>query len=400
VPVERALARIETRFRGSQNADGGWSYMNFTPPPNVAQFPVQPGVGSTATMTCAGVLALAIVDGAAIELGKERDPDAKPIRDVSKDVPLKGGLQALSTVIDNPQGPHLRRGEKPIVPRIGGRTYYFLWSLERAAVALDLKTIGNKDWYGWGAEILLGNQLEDGSWAGGYGDSGVDTCFALLFLKRANLARDLTAHLRGKMKDPGRVIRAGGIGGNNLRNGKMRLKSALESKDDKPITKPVKPAENASDPETGRISSNLVKATGAERDKLLESIRDSKGVKFTVALAEAIPRLEGESHRKARQALADRLTRMKAETLGSYLEDEDAEIRRAAALAGAMKESKLLIPNLIPLLRDPETHVVRAAHAALKSLTDQDFGPALNASREDRDLAVRKWFEWWAKQRK
>ena len=52
-------------------------------------------------------------------------------------------------------------------------------------MALDMKTIGQKDWYGWGAEILLENQTADGSWNGDYATGGVDTCFALLFLRRA-----------------------------------------------------------------------------------------------------------------------------------------------------------------------------------------------------------------------
>jgi len=44
---------------------------------------------------------------------------------------------------------------------------YFLWSVERVAVLYDLKTIGGKDWYGWGAQILLANQRGAGNWTGG-----------------------------------------------------------------------------------------------------------------------------------------------------------------------------------------------------------------------------------------
>jgi hypothetical protein len=75
---------------------------------------------------------------------------------------------------------------------------YFLWSVERVAVLYDLQTIGGKDWYRWGAEILVANQGPHGNWAnGGYhGASPVlDTSLALLFLKRANLAKDLTNKL-------------------------------------------------------------------------------------------------------------------------------------------------------------------------------------------------------------
>ena len=41
---------------------------------------------------------------------------------------------------------------------------YFLWSLERMAVIYDLKLIEGKDWYEWGAEIILANQQADGGW--------------------------------------------------------------------------------------------------------------------------------------------------------------------------------------------------------------------------------------------
>ena len=101
-----------------------------------------------------------------------------------------------------------------------------------------------------------------------------------------------------------------------------------------------------------------------------------------------------------RDALAARLARMKANTLKNYLEDEDAEIRRAAALACATKDTKEHIPALIRLLSDPEPVVLRAAHAALKTLTEQDFGPGPNATRAERTEAIAAWQLWWSKQGK
>src|SRR5207248_841449 len=86
-----------------------------------------------------------------------------------------------------------------------------LWSLERVAVDLSMETIGGKNWYDWGAEVLLKNQESNGSWQGAYGQYGADTCFALLFLRRANLAKDLSASLRNKVKDTAE-LRSGGIG--------------------------------------------------------------------------------------------------------------------------------------------------------------------------------------------
>src|SRR5262249_33764537 len=79
-----------------------------------------------------------------------------------------------------------------------GKVYYFLWSLERVAVACGLDTIGNKDWYAWGSQSLLQNQAPEGNWGTMHLQDPIsDTCFALLFLTRANLAGDLTATLKG-----------------------------------------------------------------------------------------------------------------------------------------------------------------------------------------------------------
>ena len=88
---------------------------------------------------------------------------------------------------------------------------------------------------------------------------------------------------------------------------------------------------------------------------------------------------------------------MTTSTLQDKLEDDDVEIRRAAALAAAMKEEKKLIPDLIRLLEDDETAVVKAALAGLKELAKQDFGPDANSSQADRAKAITQWKEWWAK---
>jgi hypothetical protein len=45
-------------------------------------------------------------------------------------------------------------------------------------------------------DILLANQGADGGWNNGEFRGGPDTCFALLVLKRANLASDLTRALK------------------------------------------------------------------------------------------------------------------------------------------------------------------------------------------------------------
>ena len=104
--------------------------------------------------------------------------------------------------------------------------------------------------------------------------------------------------------------------------------------------------------------------------------------------------------KEARQALAERLTRMTAETLRTMMRGDDIELRRGATLAAAMKDDKAHIPDLIDRLSDPHELVLRAAKAGLKSLTGQNFGPADGASESQKQAAIVEWKAWLAKQKK
>jgi hypothetical protein len=181
MPTDRALARGEVRFRAYQQKSGGWEYR---PPPS--------GEPASATMTAAGLLSFA--------LGYAVTPAGGSPRDAAKDEGLQKALVALSASIGKPGQPR-----DDLVLKDPVRSYYFLWTVERVAVIFGLKTLGGKDWYAWGTELLLANQHVDGSWQGEYVKGGVDTSFALLFLKKANIARDLTSKMENKVKDPGQV---------------------------------------------------------------------------------------------------------------------------------------------------------------------------------------------------
>jgi HEAT repeat protein len=395
LPVDLALRRIEARYRLSQNNDGGWSYtqpmmgraMRGRPP----GAPLPGMMGSTMAMTCAGLLGLAAGHG------------ARGDRALGNDRALKFGLLALGTAIGEPPRQVGRPGFGPRVGPANGRVFYALWSLERVAVALGLDTIGKKNWYNWGADLLLGSQQADGSWRADYGASGVDTCFALLFLKRANLTSDLTASL-GKVKDPGEAeLRGGGVGGAGLTARRPGIKHALAPEDkenrveqapaDAKKLKPI-PVE-VENTAASKLSNALVEATGAEQDEVLKKLRDSKGVDYTEALLLALPRLDDSARKKAREALKQRFTRLTAKSLFNYLKDTDPEVRRAAALASAEKDLRQHIPVIIDKLSDPEPSVVRAAHVALKALTAKDFGPAADATAEETDKAIAAWKAWW-----
>jgi hypothetical protein len=406
IVADNALARLDARYRHSQNPDGGWGY-HYSSGGGQSQ--------STGAMTCAGLLGLAVQHGAVNESRLRTDPkgaDKPPLprsvpSDPAKDAAVRRGLLALGTTIGQPVGNKGGKGKggPPIVARGPAirKGYYYLWSVERVAVAYGLATIGNKDWYSWGAELLLASQDRDGSWHGEYG-ADVDTSFALLFLRRVNLTRDLTASLKGLVQDPGDVVlKAGGVGGEALLA--RGLASGIDYRD-KPPADPVPreappPPPSSADTaiEVARLTRQLVQAPAAQQDQLLNQLRDGKGVVHTQALAAAIRQLDESSRKKAREALAERLTRMNAATLRDKLKDEDVEIRRAAALACALKEERAHVPDLIPLLVDRDLLVVRAARAALKSLTDQDFGPGPDAEPAERARAAAAWRAWWERQK-
>ncbi len=164
VPIERTMALVGDRFRQSQqtNPDGSWWYSPADNAPNASDW---------ATMTCSGLLGLAVANGTAKD-----GPSADDKRRIER------GLAMLGGEIDRPGDTR-------------GMELYFLWSLERVAVLYDLKQIANKDWYAWGLGELLPAQQANGGWPAQRlcgNSAAVSTSFALLFLKQANLAKDLT----------------------------------------------------------------------------------------------------------------------------------------------------------------------------------------------------------------
>lgn len=183
VPTDYAVAHAYKRFMVSQAFDGGWPYS---------------GIGGTRpTMTCVGLLGLALGHGVAPDYIKfdAKNPKNTILKPALQDASIKRGLQALAGSIGQPN-PNVAQGLGP------GRqeNLYLLWSIERVAMLYDLKAIEGKDWYSWGAQILVHSQGLDGGWGNGGEYTGasptINTCLALLFLRRSNLVHDLTNDLR------------------------------------------------------------------------------------------------------------------------------------------------------------------------------------------------------------
>jgi hypothetical protein len=407
LPVDGALGATEQRFRRAVRPDGGWGYI-FPPPPRpgVVLPPaamMQTPVASSPAMTCAGLLGVGLAYGAwnesALRTGdKDKEPGrpgARPVKpqDPSKDPVVVNAFHLLGHWVDEMAAAQAG-GKPPRVNAANGKFYYFLWSLERVSVAYGVDKIGKTDWYDWGADILLANQDAGGGWTNGEFRGAPDTCFALLVLRRANLAQDLTRALKSQMKDGDlrAALRQGGTSGAELVKGRKPFFGVAVVED--PKHKP----DGQEDTQAGRLAKQLIAADGDKRAQILKELCDGKGSAYTQALAGAIPRLDGNALKQAREALAERMSRMNSATLGAKLEDDDPEVRRAAALAVAMKDDKSHVYRLIELLSDPEARVARAAYASLKAISKEDFGPARDATQPERAKAILAWKGWWARQ--
>jgi hypothetical protein len=142
-------------------------------------------------MTCAGLMSLAMRHGMINGQGKDIRPEqAVQVRDRA----VMQALRYLGQSLDK-------------VTLAGGRItgveardpLYFLYSLERMAMIYDLTMVGDKQWYPWAATMLVDVQESDGSWNAPY-PSPIGTCFALLILKRSNVAHDLQLAVQGQPK--------------------------------------------------------------------------------------------------------------------------------------------------------------------------------------------------------
>jgi hypothetical protein len=86
-------------------------------------------------------------------------------------------------------GKHFTPDKNPF----GGHHYYYLYGCERAGALLRTEQFGQHWWYLDGARFLVGRQdKKDGKWS-----NVTDTCFALLFLRRATSGHAPTTGLGG-----------------------------------------------------------------------------------------------------------------------------------------------------------------------------------------------------------
>jgi hypothetical protein len=160
-----ALEAIDGHFRETQNFPGRWGY--------------RPGMAGANAMTCAGLMGLAIAAA--------RPKQAERLSARARGAALAADpvfASALACVAEDAR----EISENSDI--------YYLWSLERVCVALGLRQLDGFDWYARGASVLLETQHDDGSWPEQRWGSLPNTCLALLFLRKANLAFELDRVLK------------------------------------------------------------------------------------------------------------------------------------------------------------------------------------------------------------
>jgi hypothetical protein len=148
-------------FAAGQAPDGGWG-----------SFWKEPA--SYGGMTCAGVVGLSL----ALHHAGAADPASDPR--------VRRGLAWLEErfAVDRNPYPKSRKNKH-------SNHFYYLCALERVGDLLGLERLGDHDWYAEGARYLLSMQREDGAFVAEENREGAverqieDTCFALLFLRRA-----------------------------------------------------------------------------------------------------------------------------------------------------------------------------------------------------------------------
>jgi hypothetical protein len=176
VPLERVMALIDWRFRGTQVAPGGiWHY--------------QTKMNTSLAMTGAGLLGLALKHGLLLPNPQNR----------GRHVLVRDPLIQTSFASWSGELTRYFMGFVDEQTPLEKLDLYVLWTMERVAVLYDRRRIGNLEWYSLGVRLLLPLQQPNGSWSPAamlaLNEPAVSTSFALLFLKRSNLTRDLTQRL-------------------------------------------------------------------------------------------------------------------------------------------------------------------------------------------------------------
>ena len=162
-----AVERVRTK-------DGGWGY----------RF----GGDPTGSMTCAG-LTCVLFCGKHLQKKGKRVPESRKVEAF-----LASGLSWMDR--------NFRVDVNPMPGKEHKYTrwdFYYLYGVERVGTLSRQRTFGSHDWYEEGKAWLLPRQGGHGQWGSAYGETEMNTSFALLFLSRATLGARTRGGLQSRI---------------------------------------------------------------------------------------------------------------------------------------------------------------------------------------------------------
>jgi hypothetical protein len=232
---------------------------------------------------------------------------------------------------------------------IGGKCYYYLYSLERYKSfqeAFEGAAEDEPKWYNDGYQFLAKSQREDGSW-NGYCGAPCDTAFATLFLLRS-MQKSIKIDL-----GEGTLLSGRGLP-TNLSRAKMR---------------------------NGQL---IVEQVRTKVDELLTMIDDNEGALDDLA-------------RDPSQLVVDKVDEQAARRLQQLVRGGEPEVRLLAVRALGRSGNLDYVPSLLYALTDPDRRVVLEARDGLKfvSRNFKGFGPPDDYTEQQRYQAADAWKTWY-----
>lgn len=342
--IDKALGLTEDKLRKSQGQDGSWNYDQ-----TGISFAFKP----TGSMTCAGILGIALSAGAKQQQQQTasfRGANSSGTVDVIKNLDADRQIVAARTFILSSLQQHVSGSGQP-----EGHVTYFFWSLERVATLYRWRKINGVDWFELGATYLMKKQVQNGSWEMEYlHGPNVDTSFALLFLAKSNLL--------GSLQEA------------DFTNGSIGTGPVIA----KTPKKPEPSKTNATEYAKGLLE-KLLTALPDKQAQILDELTEGKGIAYSEALVEAIEKLSTNAGKEAaREALANRFKRLTSKALTENMQNADREVRLAAVVAVRLKNDLGSAGGAIPLLADQDVVISTAALETLKAISRQDFGKSVD----------------------
>ena len=147
------------------------------------------------------------------------------------------------------------------------------------------------------------------------------------------------------------------------------------------------------------LEKSITRESGSKLQTLLMEAEKRNGAKVVDLLVIGISNRDAQVVKLSQGLLAKNLQHQTGDVLKGLLKHDRRDVKIAAAEAIAARKLRYGA-ELIGLLNDGDDDVRRAARRALVQISGGvDHGPSSDASFDERESAVARWREWWAKQK-